>query len=671
MKVKKIFILFLGILIIGSTTGCSLSKKTSSEKSEEKLAKTKVNDDFYTNINYEWLKKNTIPKDQDSTDEFSRIANGIDEKLRTKLKHLLSNNPKEDSEVSEMVKYYKKSLDFKEIDKLSDTPIKPYLAEIEKINSKENYVEFVKNAIINQSPHQLPFSFEIEKDLKDSNKKIVSLYYTDTILPDKVYYDKNNEDGQIILKEYKKAAIKLLKKYGLNQEEAERKLKNTLTLDSRMAKHCLPAEEKQDMQANYNIVSRKEFYDKGLLENAFPHISEEILGREINEFNVSEQDIFNNSSSIFDLNNLDEIKDWSFVRTLFNEAIYLSNDYRKIIVDYQNKINGTESSKNEREISAYDTTNSIFGPVMGKIYSEEFFSKESKEKVEEMTIKLIGRYKNRIENSSWLSDNTKKEALKKLDNMVIKIGYPETLDEVYEKIKVDEEKNIIDINKDISKEMFDLDVQNIDKPENRTNWNLSANDVNATYDPTNNDITIPAGILQAPLFDSKQTDSENYGGIGVVIGHEISHAFDTNGSHFNEKGNMTDWWNKKDYEEFEKRTKAVIDSFDGLEYMGNKVNGNLTVSENIADLGGLSVSLEQIKTENGYNLKEYFENYAKIWRSKVRPEFAQIITSTDPHAPNIWRVNAQLPNFDDFYKTYGIKEGDKMWKSPNKRLSIW
>ena len=279
--------------------------------------------------------------------------------------------------------------------------------------------------------------------------------------------------------------------------------------------------------------------------------------------------------------------------------------------------------------------------------------------------------KKRLKENTWLEDETKKYAVKKLETLNILVGYPDKYDEVYDKLVVDEKESFFSNTMRFSKIMAEHEYAKWNTTVKKLEWGMSSNTVNAYYNPSVNHICFPAAILQAPFYSLTQTKSENYGGIGAVIGHEISHAFDNNGSQFDENGNLKNWWTKKDYETFDEKAKAMIDLFDGIEFSGGKINGKLTVSENIADAGGLSCALEALKNGGEYNLEEFFINWAKIWRIKAKKEYLDYVIKVDVHAPGELRANIQPRNLDDFYKTFNVEENDKMYLEKKKRVNIW
>ncbi|WP_176707743.1 M13-type metalloendopeptidase [Bacillus sp. FJAT-26390] len=300
-----------------------------------------------------------------------------------------------------------------------------------------------------------------------------------------------------------------------------------------------------------------------------------------------------------------------------------------------------------------------------------YLGAEAKQDVTGMVENMIGIYRNKLLKNDWMSEKTKTEAIKKLDAMKVHIGYPDKLDDMYSMLKVDENKSLYENNRFIQTIITKNNFAKIDQPVDRDEWRMSANSAGAFYEPLKNTVTLPAAGLRAPFYDKNQSASQNYGAIGGIIGHEISHAFDTNGSKYDEVGNRINWWTEEDYKKFEAKAKAVVDQYNKVEYLGQKVNGQRTVPENIADIGGLMVALEATKLLPDANLQEFYQSWATVWRQKARPEIEQILLVIDPNPPVKFRVNVVAANTDDFYSTFKVKEGDAMYIAPEDRIKFW
>ncbi len=350
-------------------------------------------------------------------------------------------------------------------------------------------------------------------------------------------------------------------------------------------------------------------------------------------------------------------------------ANYLSQDFRAAAFPFRQAVYGVPEMP-AQDKHAYRLANAAFDEVVGIYYGKAYFGDDAKNDVISMIKNMLKVYEERIQDNDWLSESTKKQAIVKLQALKLKIGYPEKNQAVFDRLVVDLNKSLYENQALINQEKIKDNLQKLNKKPDRSVWAMPGNLNNACYDPQKNDLTFPAGILQAPFYDAKQSRAANYGGIGATIGHEVSHAFDNNGAQFDEKGNMKNWWTKKDFAEFNKRTKAVADIFDGLQYGPAKLNGKQVVSENIADLSGLSCAIAANKAEGG-EMRDLFETYAKSWMQKQRPESITAEVQSDVHAPQPTRVNIPVQNQDEFYEAYNVTPEDGMWLDPEDRITIW
>ena len=357
------------------------------------------------------------------------------------------------------------------------------------------------------------------------------------------------------------------------------------------------------------------------------------------------------------------------VKYAYSYANYLSQELREANFPYSQAVYGIQELSSIAK-QAYEITANELGEIVGVYYGKNYFGDEAKKDVEQMTYHMISVYNERLENNDWLTETTKKEAIKKLNALKVKIGYPTKLSEVYDQINLGDSlyDSICKIRQ--TKKLFN--ITKLNQKVDRQLWgeDMPAMIINAGYAPNNNDITFPAAIFQAPFYSSKNTSSENYGGIGAVIAHEISHAFDPNGSKFDEKGNIRNWWSKEDFEKFNELAQAEVKLFDGIQIGATKVNGHQTVGENVADLGGLTAAVKACVEEKG-NLTELFENWARIWRRKMGPEIRQTLAELDPHAPGEMRANIAAQCLDEFYEAFNVTENDGMWLDPKQRVKIW
>ncbi|NRW47751.1 putative metalloendopeptidase [Clostridium beijerinckii] len=378
-------------------------------------------------------------------------------------------------------------------------------------------------------------------------------------------------------------------------------------------------------------------------------------------------------NSLISKDNLENIKTYFKTNVLMNTDNYLTSKHREACNELRKVLYGVECSDLD-EGSGVKFVSGQLNEIISKLYVNKHFDDESKNDVEKMSKEIIENFEDRLQSNTWMSKSTKEKALRKLENVNVKVGYPEKWND-YSDVVINSYgeggslvDNLISIYTSQSKKQFSKLNHEVDKNE----WNMGPCTVNAYYNALNNEIVFPAGILQAPFYDKNAKKEKNLGGIGVVIGHELTHAFDNTGAQFDETGKLKNWWNQNDYKEFTNRSKKVVDYYSNIK-MGNEknVNGILTVGENISDLGGMACVLDIAKKMEDPNLKDLFENYATVWREISTNELKEYLLNNDPHAPKKVRVNAVLSQFEDFYKTYNIKEGDKMYVRPEDRVGIW
>ena len=361
---------------------------------------------------------------------------------------------------------------------------------------------------------------------------------------------------------------------------------------------------------------------------------------------------------------------WCYVNTILQYAPTLSTEIYEISQQAMNKVIGIKEMPSI-EKQAARLISSIYDQPIGIYYGRKYFGEEAKKDITAIVKEIIETYGQRIRNNNILSEETKEKAILKLSRIHIKMGYPDQYDPFFDTLTVSDDDSFFDamnkINRIKKKHLF----EKLTKPTNPEEWLMPGHMVNACYDPFRNDITFPAAILQKPFYSVGQKREENLGGIGTVIGHEISHAFDNNGSHFDENGNLFDWWKKDDFETFEKKTKDMTVQFDGIPYHGGKVNGGLVVSENIADNGGMAVTLEIMHTLKNPDFEAYFLNWARIWCMKAKKGFTKILLTMDVHSPSEVRANMQPRNFSEWYETFSVQPSDKMFIPEDKRIIIW
>ena len=627
-----------------------------------------IKDDLYEAVNGEWLKTAKIPDDKPATGGFNDLVDEIDKQLMDDFDAYAAGKEKsDDSRFNEMIKLYRLAKKFDWRKKVGPQPLKRMLASVENLNSYEDYQSQWKNWILAGMPS--PISFDIDADMKNATVYALFASSPSLILPDKSYYEaeKKAQHDQL-LQLWSSMVEALMDKLGYSKEEAKKIIDDAIKFDALLAPNVKSAEEAADYSKMYNPQTVAELAS-ATDQLDIAAIIKQLVGEEPEKIIVTEPEYFKALNKILQ-DNFELFKNWALIRVIRENASYLDDEMREINGRYGRALSGSKKPVSQRKFAFY-LARDMFSQVAGDYYGKKYFGPQAKADVHHMVEQMIKVYKGRLTNNQWLSKDTRDKAILKLDKLGIQVGYPDKIPALYDQFKVDEEESLIaNLNQLIvtaNKELF----SRWNTPVDRMRWEMSAATVNAYYHPFKNIIVFPAAILQAPFYSLKQSSSQNYGGIGAVIAHEISHAFDNNGSLFDEFGNLNNWWTDEDSAHFKQLAQKMIDEFDGIPFAGQKVNGKLTVSENIADAGGLSCALEAAKTEADFNAQEFFINWATIWRMKATEQYMQLLLSIDVHAPQKLRANIQAENLDDFYTAFEIKPGDEMYRAPEDRVHIW
>ena len=628
-----------------------------------------VASNFYQAVNKDWLLKTKIPADSPSIDNFYTLDEDVKGKLKKDIKNL--GEGKETSDItgmSEFITFYKAASDYKQREKDGLEPLKPYLKEIEDIKDLNDLAS--KSANLTDKGIPLPFGYNVGTNAENTSQKQIQLSPPSILLPDVSIY-KDEASKKQYLTPIKTATQKALEMLGYSEKNSKRIVKEALEFDEIIAKYSLSSEE---MSESKNLVHPKTAEEINAYSGSFKlyDVIKGIMGRDLETINVPNTKYFENYSKIVNQDNFSKIKSWILVQEAMAASNSLTEDYRLNFASISMAIMGTQKPIS-KEDTVYEMSVNLFSDVMSVYYGRKYFGEEAKTDVTGMIDKIKNVYRGRLQQNDWLTEDTRNKAIEKLDKMKVFVGYQEDVDPGTKELHLDPNKSFFELSEDIAQFGKRYTIDHFDEPIDKNKWSGSAFDINAYYNPESNSINFPAGILQAPFYDKNQSTEKNYGGIGVVIGHEITHAFDSNGADYDENGDMHNWWTNADSKAFDKRIKAFEDQWNGLEIYETKVNGKLTVTENVADAGGLSSTLQVLKTDmTKPNLKDYFENYADIWKQKASLQYNKYTMVQDVHAPNELRVNQQLKNLPEFYEAYPqIKKGDAMYLAPSKRISLW
>ena len=629
---------------------------------------TNYQDDFYQAVNGEWEKTAQIPDDKPRTGGFSDLADEIEElMLETTDRWLAGKELPDDRILQNFIKFHRMTADYAQRERDGVSPVLPLIEEYQNLSSFKEFTAKLADYELAAKPNLMPFG--VAPDFMNARMNVLWAEAPSIILPDTSYYAEDNEKGRELLAIWRQTQEKLLPQFGFSAEEIKDMLDKIIALDAKLAQLVLSSEESSEYVKLYHPYAWEDF-KKLVPELPLDDFFKQILGQLPDQIIVPEERFWQAAADFYTEDNWDLLKAYLVHSAATSFNAYLTDEIRVVSGTYSRALSGTPKAQDKKKAAFY-LAQGPYNQALGLWYAGEKFSPQAKADVEQKVASMIAVYKSRLETADWLAPATREKAITKLNVIRPHIGYPEKLPETYKEKIIDEQLTLVENAQNLAKISIAYSWSKWNKPVDREEWHMPAHMVNAYYDPQQNQIVFPAAILQAPFYSLEQSSSANYGGIGAVIAHEISHAFDTNGASFDENGSLNNWWTDADYKAFEARTDRVVEQFDGLDSYGAKVNGKLTVSENVADLGGLACALEAAKAEADFSVHDFFVNFATIWRMKARPEYMQMLAAVDVHAPAEWRTNITVTNFDDFHAAFGVKEGDGMWRAPQDRVIIW
>lgn len=632
------------------------------------MEKVRIQDDLFHYVNQEKIDELVIPNDMPQIGGFNTLHTDVEKLMIGEYNQMCESDTYPNEYLERSCKLYKA---VKNVRKRNRNGIKPALKHLEKIEQLDSIKTFnkeLKNLILNSYP--LPINVSVETDMKDTSKHCVIIQGPSVLLPDASYYKEAMAAQKgALLGIWANMAKLVLAETDLSAEQQEQYIQDTLKFDDILGGLVKTSEEWSEYIEMYNpmktskVVSMLKPLDfKGLLIDLFGVVPEKII--------VAEPRFFKAFKEVFNEENFEIYKHWAYVTGLLSACSLLSEKLRNLGGLFYRTISGIQTVSSVEKY-AYQLASNMYSDPVGLYYGEKYFGEEAKKDITEIVYQIIDAYQERIKNNDFLEETTKEKAILKLSKIGVKMGYPDKVEAIYDKLVFNERDSLFKIVCDLRRIRLTDRFADLLKPVNNEKWAMPGHMVNACYDPFVNDITFPAAILQAPFYSIKQTRSENLGGIGAVIGHEISHAFDSNGAKCDENGNINNWWTKQDNRKFNKKIEAMVKQFDGIELPWGKVNGRFIVSENMADNGGMAVTLHIMAKMENPSYEEYFKNWARIWCTKAKPEFSQLLLSVDVHGPAILRANITPRNFDEWYKTFNVKKTDMMYIAPSKRVVIW
>ncbi|WP_206105683.1 M13 family metallopeptidase [Sapientia aquatica] len=647
-----------------------------SKASEDKSVR--IQDDFFQHVNGTWLKNETIPADKSMWGSFVQLDEDVQPQLQSLIDSLVKNSSSAtDADAQKIIDLYTSYLDTATIDALALKPLEGLFAQVDALTDKSQLPALI--ARFNRLGINAPYSFGIGQDAKNSTEYIASMGQSGLSLPDRDYY-LLDEDAK--LKSTRDAYVKHVEKMLTlaGDKNAAESAQVILKLETALAQVQWTKVELRDPIKTYNKLELSKLaaltpgYDFAAYFKAYG------VDGKISVVNAGQPSFFTGFAKVVQEQPLDAWKTYFKWQVLNGYASYLPKAFDDENFAFNGTIlQGTPEHK-ARWKRAIDEVNGDLGEALGRYYAAKYFPPEHKARMEKLVSNLLVAYKHSIEKLDWMTPATKKQAQLKLSTMVTKIAYPAKWRD-YSALTIKKD-DLIGNAMRANEYSTDYDINRLGHPVDREEWGMTPQTVNAQYNPQMNDITFPAAILRPPFFNPDADDAVNYGGIGAVIGHEISHAFDDEGSQFDEKGNLRDWWTKQDHKKFAVKTAALVKQYNAFSPLkGYNVNGELTLGENIADNSGLAIAMKAYRMTlngkpspviDGYTGEQrFYIGFAQVWQMKARDEITLVLLKTDPHSPAEFRANGTVRNQPDFYKAFDVKPSDKMFLAPKDRVIIW
>ena len=638
-------------------------------------------DDFYEYACGGWMKANPLPPAYSRYGSFDRLAEDNNKRINGILKELLENNYAQGSVEQKLSDLYKLAMDSARREKEGVTPLMGELKTLENAKNKEQLF----NVQLSMMPYGESefFSAYIGADDKNASENILNIYQSGLTLGQKDYYLENDEATKKIREAYKKHIVNMFQLFGFKKGAAEKKMKNILKIETALAKVSKSRTELRDPIANYHKMTLKEFnanYPHFMLEKQMnakgiktEYIQEMVVGQP--EFMAAADKLFAEMTAA----EYRDVMEWGLIGSASG---YLNDAVRAENFEFYGKVFSGRQQDHPLWRRATNQVQGVMGEALGRIYVKKYFPASSKERMKTLVENLRIALGERIAAQDWMDDSTKVNALLKLNTFYVKIGYPDKWTDI-SGLKIDAKKSYYDNMKECARFWTAWRIEHTaGKPVDRDDWHMTPQTVNAYYNPTTNEICFPAGILQVPFFDATADDAFNYGAIGVVIGHEMTHGFDDQGRRFDKDGNMHDWWTSEDGKNFTLRTDKYADFFSKIKVLPDlNANGRLTLGENLADHGGLQVAWYAYKNATKRNPlpvidgltadQRFFLAYAGVWAGNITEAEIRNRTKSDPHSLGRYRVNGALPHIDMWYDAFNVKEGDKMFVPKSERLPLW
>jgi len=635
----------------------------------------KPGDNFFRYVNGRWYDTAKIADDQTGVGSYS-FMNIPQKQLLQNILDSVSKAQNTPGSIDQKVgDFYAAGMDTATINQRGYEPIQPILARIDAIGDVPSLVQFAATEM--KTGNRSIIGFGISPDNKNSGINIAHVYQAGIGLPDRDYYFKTDSSTLAIQQAYKKYIATLLQLTGSSLVDATRQAEVAYGIEKQIAAAHKTNIEIRDVNANFNKMA------VSAINKTEPNIGWDTvlshLGTKTDSIDVAQPGYYDRLNALLKSVSLTDWKIYLKASTLENYATALSMPFVNASFEFTKALSGQAIQKSRQQIMT-EIVDRHLGQALGQLYVKRYFNEDAKKRVLDLVNNLQKAFENRINHVDWMSDSTKQKAKEKLYAITKKIGYPDKWRD-YGKVQIDRTKYFEDL-LSINQNEYQFQLAKLNKPVDRTEWDATPSTVTAYYNPSFNEIVFPAGILQFPYFDFSADDAINYGGIGMVIGHEMTHAFDDQGAQFDKDGNVKSWWTKEDYEKFRAKTKTVIDLYSSFTVLDTvHVKGALTVGENAADNGGIRIAYDAFKmTPEGHDStkidgftpdQRFFLSIARIWRVKTRDAFMRMYVNTNPHSPAMWRVNGPLMSSPAFYKAFNVQPGDKNYLPEDQRIKIW
>ena len=639
----------------------------------------KPGNDFYRYAAGGWLKSHPLDAEHVSNGSFNDLSEASQKQIQELILEAAQKETTKGTLGQKIGSLYKLMMDSVRLNREGWTPIKPTLDKIAAIKDRRDY-QLVTAQLDRMGEGTMMFGIGVGADMRNASMNLVSIGQGGIGLGTRDYYLNDDPQTVRIRDAYKNYMKNLFKLVGNDDATAEKKVQAVMAIETRLAKASYSQVQLRDIDANYHKMSYNQLvtdfpgidWGNVFLLSGFPAFD---------MVDVGQPEPIHEVEKILANTPLDDLKTYAEIKVIAGASSQLSDEFRAEAFKLSSVMNGIQQDR-PRWKRAVGLVSSVMGEAIGKLYVEKYFPESSKKRMLELVGNLQEALKQRIQEATWMTPATKEQAIDKLSNFIVKIGYPDKWKD-YSGLQVDENLSLYENLGRIS-EFLTLDQlqKKVNKPVDKDEWMMTPQTINAYYNPTTNEICFPAAILQPPFFDPNADDAVNYGAIGGVIGHEMSHGFDDQGSQFDKTGNQHNWWTDMDKKNYNERTKVLENYFSTVEAVpGKKINGKQTLGENIGDNGGINIAFRALQNSmkkkplgniDGFTPEQrFFLSWARVWASNMRPEYVEYLITVDTHSPNEARVNAALPHIDAWYDAFKVKKGDKLFIPKKKRAHIW